>query len=246
MNKPNVSNETPIDRSPLPLPRMPDTGDAYAMPKPGPTPGVIERLLAPPLDDDVISDPASAGAGAFVAFEAPDAGGDQQVESRRLRRRAPFALVLGMGACALLVFSWLAVLFLADGSAPSAGSDGHAEPKEVRRALSSEPRWIGVEPGVPAADEPRAGARSGNRAAGTKGSSSRAIHNGTTQLVIRSNRRALVFVDGQPVGHTPISVSASLGSHMVRAALPGQASSMQNKSVDIDRADQQTVVEFTF
>ena len=62
-------------------------------------------------------------------------------------------------------------------------------------------------------------------------------------LQIRSNRRALVYVDRRAIGYTPQNVPVSIGSHRVSAKLPGQPYSEQVREVDVSAP---VLVEFAF
>lgn len=64
-------------------------------------------------------------------------------------------------------------------------------------------------------------------------------------LSIRSNRMALVYVDGRALGLTPKTVKEPAGTRTISAMLPGQPQSKQTKSVKVVGGRTATV-EFTF
>jgi hypothetical protein len=52
-------------------------------------------------------------------------------------------------------------------------------------------------------------------------------------ISIRSNRKALIYMDGAAIGLTPKSIKAAVGTRSISAMLPGQPQSKQTKSVDV-------------
>jgi hypothetical protein len=55
----------------------------------------------------------------------------------------------------------------------------------------------------------------------------------------------LVYVDDQAVGYTPLDHPVTAGPHRVRALVPGDAGTGQEREVNVGRDDEQTL-EFLF
>jgi hypothetical protein len=65
-------------------------------------------------------------------------------------------------------------------------------------------------------------------------------------LKIRANRRAMVYVNNQVVGFTPLDHKVAPGTWSVAAVLPGQPTTRQERNVAIQAAGGTTAVDFTF
>lgn len=67
-----------------------------------------------------------------------------------------------------------------------------------------------------------------------------------SKILIRANRRVLVYVDGKAVGYTPLDFEAGTGSHQVVAMVAGQPATRQTKSANIGSVGDEVSVEFSF
>lgn len=65
-------------------------------------------------------------------------------------------------------------------------------------------------------------------------------------LKIRANRRAMVYVNNQVVGFTPLDHKVAPGTWSVAAVLPGQPTTRQERTVSAPAAGGTTAVDFTF
>jgi hypothetical protein len=65
-------------------------------------------------------------------------------------------------------------------------------------------------------------------------------------LKIRANRRAMVYVNNQVVGFTPLDHKVAPGTWSVAAVLPGQPTTRQERNVSIQAAGGTSAVDFTF
>ena len=52
-------------------------------------------------------------------------------------------------------------------------------------------------------------------------------------IQVSSNRRALVYLDGRPVGYTPQTISKGKGAYKVGVMLPGRKDTLKEKTVRI-------------
>ena len=68
---------------------------------------------------------------------------------------------------------------------------------------------------------------------------------GSSVLKIRSNRKALVFVNGKAIGYTPKDYPVPPGSYQISAMIPGQAATKQTQSTAL-QADDATKIRFSF
>ncbi len=66
-----------------------------------------------------------------------------------------------------------------------------------------------------------------------------------SRLEIRSNRRVMVWVDGGAPDFAPLDLTVSPGTHVIKAAEPGKASTTQTLSVEVVEG-QTKVVQLTF
>ncbi len=64
-------------------------------------------------------------------------------------------------------------------------------------------------------------------------------------LKIRSNRRVLVMVNGNPVGYPPLDLPKEPGLYRVSASLPGRPDTQQTKQVSLNRGSM-AAIEFSF
>ncbi len=64
-------------------------------------------------------------------------------------------------------------------------------------------------------------------------------------LKVRSNRRVLVMVNGNPVGYPPLDLPKEPGLYRVSASLPGRPDTQQNQQVNLQAGDT-SAVEFSF
>lgn len=62
---------------------------------------------------------------------------------------------------------------------------------------------------------------------------------------VKANARALVFVDGAPIGLAPAHRALPRGAHQVTAMLPGRPETAQSRAIHLDRGETERV-EFTF
>jgi hypothetical protein len=67
----------------------------------------------------------------------------------------------------------------------------------------------------------------------------------TGTLKIRSNRRVLVKINGQPRDYSPLDLPTAAGSYTVSAALPGKPETEQTKTVEL-KAGAVESINFTF
>jgi hypothetical protein len=65
-------------------------------------------------------------------------------------------------------------------------------------------------------------------------------------LKIRSNRRVLVYVDGQAAGYTPLEVKVEPGDHEIVAMVPGQANTKQERDASVRSGGETVAVDFAF
>jgi hypothetical protein len=65
-------------------------------------------------------------------------------------------------------------------------------------------------------------------------------------LKIRSNRRVLVYVDGQAAGYTPLEVKVEPGDHQIVAMVPGQANTKQERDASVRSGGETVAVDFAF
>jgi len=65
-------------------------------------------------------------------------------------------------------------------------------------------------------------------------------------LKIRANRRAMVYVNNQVVGFTPLDHKVAPGTWSVAAVLPGQPTTRQERNVSVSSAGGTSAVDFTF
>ncbi len=65
-------------------------------------------------------------------------------------------------------------------------------------------------------------------------------------LKIRSNRRVLVYVDGQASGYTPLEVKVEPGEHEVVAMVPGQPNTKQERDASVRAGGETVAVDFAF
>jgi hypothetical protein len=65
-------------------------------------------------------------------------------------------------------------------------------------------------------------------------------------LKIRSNRRVLVYVNGQAIGYTPQDYKVNPGDYSISAMVPGQPNTKQTRDASISDAGTTTPVDFTF
>jgi hypothetical protein len=65
-------------------------------------------------------------------------------------------------------------------------------------------------------------------------------------LKIRSNRRVLVYVDGQASGYTPLEVKVEPGDHEVVAMVPGQPNTKQERDASVRAGGETVAVDFAF
>jgi hypothetical protein len=72
----------------------------------------------------------------------------------------------------------------------------------------------------------------------------KAIDKGT--LKIRSNRRVLIYVNGQAIGYTPQEFQGPPGTYTVLAMVPGQPNTKQSREVTIDAEHPLLGVDFSF
>lgn len=87
---------------------------------------------------------------------------------------------------------------------------------------------------VPPPDKPKDVKKVVKSPAGAKGT-----------LKIRSNRRVLVKVNGQPKDYTPLDLPADAGAYTISAALPGKPDSEQSFSIDL-KSGVTEAVNFSF
>lgn len=87
---------------------------------------------------------------------------------------------------------------------------------------------------VPPPDKPKDVKKVTKSPAGAKGT-----------LKIRSNRRVLVKVNGQPKDYTPLDLPADAGAYTISAALPGKPDSEQSFSIDL-KSGVTEAVNFSF
>jgi hypothetical protein len=65
-------------------------------------------------------------------------------------------------------------------------------------------------------------------------------------LKIRSNRRVLVYIDGQASGYTPLEMKVDPGAHTVVAMVPGQPNTKQERSASVAAGGDTVAVDFAF
>jgi len=65
------------------------------------------------------------------------------------------------------------------------------------------------------------------------------------RLRVTSNKRALIYIDGAPVGFTPMDVELAPGSHTVRVMQPGQSDTIQTRAAEIVPGEEQEL-SFSF
>jgi len=65
-------------------------------------------------------------------------------------------------------------------------------------------------------------------------------------LKIRSNRRVLVYVDGQASGYTPLEVKVEPGEHEIVAMVPGQPNTKQERAASVRSGGETVAVDFAF
>jgi hypothetical protein len=113
-------------------------------------------------------------------------------------------------------------------------TDGTASPEPApdTPAPTQDPSE-GTAPGVPAPVAP------------TKAKAAQAAP-ASPKLHVKSNRRALLYVDNEIVGYAPQVLPIEVGEHRVRAMMPGQPNSEQAKTVRVDPASTDIRIEFTF
>jgi hypothetical protein len=131
-------------------------------------------------------------------------------------RRMTSALVLLAAMLALGLAVWPSVRPPAPGPSPGA-------PAPVVPALPPEP--TPVAPALPPEPAP---------------------HTSSAVLSVRSDRRALVYIDDELVGYAPQELPISVGRHDVRAVLPGVPETEQRKRVQVGEATDTVRIEFVF
>jgi hypothetical protein len=65
-------------------------------------------------------------------------------------------------------------------------------------------------------------------------------------LKIRSNRRVLVYIDGQASGYTPLEMKVDPGEHAVVAMVPGQPNTKQERAASVAAGGDTVAVDFAF
>lgn len=65
-------------------------------------------------------------------------------------------------------------------------------------------------------------------------------------LKVRANRRAMVYVNNQVIGFTPLDHKVAPGTWSVAAVLPGQPTTRQERNVSVQAAGATTAIDFTF
>jgi len=71
------------------------------------------------------------------------------------------------------------------------------------------------------------------------------VAKGRTSVTVKSNRKALVFLNGDPKGFAPITLQLPPGNHRIEAMLPSVPESRQKQVVKIDKGTNDDVT-FTF
>lgn len=189
--------------------------------------------------------------------EASSQGGSQRSESGR-RKPAPagsgpsvwftvlsflFAL-LGLSA---FVGAAVLTVMLPQGPQEEQATDQVA-PGPAPAAPDPDPAPADLQPEEPAPTEPAPAAPAPAapvQEAPSKAKASQAAPTSPT-LHVKSNRRALLYVDDEIKGYAPLEVPIEVGEHRVRAMMPGQPNSEQAKTVKVAPTSTDIRIEFTF
>ncbi len=63
----------------------------------------------------------------------------------------------------------------------------------------------------------------------------------SSQIKVRANRRALVYIDGEPAGYTPLDKAVAPGEHIITASIPGRTDNQQSETRTVGRGGLEAV-----
>lgn len=255
----------PFDERPAQV--MEDVGQPYTtvftVGDPPPLPGIADRFTPPPSQPTEIGSrrvraeasasptpdrkerfeptPAPVRRSAAPRLAAPSPTPMVVSEPQANNRWMWFGIV-GIGSGVVGLVAMAAAVVLVYGGSGGAKGDPEEPPVASRpRAPEEEPRPAPEGSANPAAPTPTP--RPG---AATAPVEVAAVPATTATLKVRANRRAIVYLDEQAIGYTPVSYQSSPGKHALSAMMPGQPNSRQAREVTLPAPGETIAVEFTF